>query len=75
MRPGMKVYQARLFREKLEAYDWMLIEKPGTGNHYPFVKEQIVEAVKKCANENKIVDDKWFLLLKKPSRDCFLTLR
>ena len=75
MRPGMKVYQARLFREKLESYDWMLIEKPGTGNHYPFVKEQIIEAVNKCANENKIVDNKWFLLLKKPSRDCFLTLR
>lgn len=71
MRPGMRVYQARLFRERLEAYDWMLIEKPGTGNHYPISVEHIKTTLKKCVNEDVFVDNKWFFLVKNPSKSCF----
>jgi len=75
LKPGMKVYQAGLFRQKLDSYNYMLIEKPGTGNHYPYTNEQISRAIKICQNEEKIIDDEWFLLIKNPSEKCFKTIQ
>ena len=52
----------RLFKLRLlDSYDYILIEKPGTGNHYPYTPEQISEAISVCNNEEKIIDDEWFL--------------
>lgn len=74
MKPDMKIYQARIFSPLMDAYDWVVIEKPGTGNHYPFTNEEIEKAVSICESENVKMNNDWYLVVKDPSPACFKLL-
>ncbi len=69
--PNMLLYQAGIFSKKLDAYDYLVIEKYGSGDTFPFTKSEIEENQKKCQSEDVIISNNWFVLIKKPGPMCF----
>lgn len=61
MKPGMRIYQAGLFSQRLNNYDYLLLERNNSGDLYPFNPTDIENTIKNCSYKTIIKNDHYFL--------------
>jgi len=74
LKPGIKFYQAGMFSKVLKKYDYLILEKPGTGNYYPYSNKVIKKTMVDCQYDNVLLNDHWFMLIKSPKDNCIKPL-
>lgn len=65
LKPGMKIYQAGLFSKRLSSYDYLLLEKNGSGDIFPYNKSDIEKTINHCPYM-EIIHNKFYFLAKGP---------
>lgn len=75
LEPGMKLHQAGMYSKFQDNFSLLVLEKPGTGNHYPYSKEIIQKTIETCSLDDIIFNDEWFLVIQNPGVSCLEPLK
>jgi hypothetical protein len=65
LKPNMNILQAGLFSKRLSKYDYLLLEKNGSGDTFPYNKTDIEKTINKC-EYNIILNNNYYFLAKGP---------
>ena len=67
-------YQAGYFSKRLDAFDYLILERAGSGKTFPLTQDYIEETIKFCGSakehNEKLLENQYFFMIKDPSREC-----